>query len=165
MRTVPPVGRSDPRKSKGEPVTKLQTRLKELGYYKGELTGVCDEDTVAPSSSSRVHGLVADGEMSAADQQVLYGATAMEASVMVTPSPTPTVKPPTKTLRPGDKDDAVEACSSSASRIWAIIRATSPACITPPPPRPSRRSRKKSSLEQDGILGPITRTVLYGVNA
>lgn len=34
-------------KSKGEPVTKLQTRLKELGYYKGELTGVCDEDTVA----------------------------------------------------------------------------------------------------------------------
>lgn len=51
---------------------------------------------------------VADGEMSAADQQVLYGATAMEASVVVTPSPTPTVKPPTKTLRPGDKDDEVK---------------------------------------------------------
>ena len=75
-------------KSKGEPVTKLQTRLKELGYYKGELTGVCDEDTVAAIKLFEgKHGLVADGEMSAADQQVLYGATAMEASVVVTPSP------------------------------------------------------------------------------
>ena len=97
VRTVPPVAGAVIReKSKGEPVTKLQTRLKELGYYKGELTGVCDEDTVAAIKLFEgKHGLVADGEMSAADQQVLYGATAMEASVVVTPSPTPTVKPAT----------------------------------------------------------------------
>ena len=152
-------------KSKGEPVTKLQTRLKELGYYKGELTGVCDEDTVAAIKLFEgKHGLVADGEMSAADQQVLYGATAMEASVVVTPSPTPTVKPPTKTLRPGDKDDEVKLLQQRlkdlgyyTGNITGVYNTATTEAV--------KAFQKKSSLEQDGILGPITRTVLYGVNA
>lgn len=166
VRTVPPVAGAVIReKSKGEPVTKLQTRLKELGYYKGELTGVCDEDTVAAIKIFEgKHGLVADGEMSAADQQVLYGATAMEASVVVTPSPTPTVKPPTKTLRPGDKDDEVKLLQQRlkdlgyyTGNITGVYNTATTEAV--------KAFQKKSSLEQDGILGPITRTVLYGVNA
>ena len=166
VRTVPPVAGAVIReKSKGEPVTKLQTRLKELGYYKGELTGVCDEDTVAAIKLFEgKHGLVADGEMSAADQQVLYGATAMEASVIVTPSPTPTVKPPTKTLRPGDKDDEVKLLQQRlkdlgyyTGNITGVYNTATTEAV--------KAFQKKSSLEQDGILGPITRTVLYGVNA
>lgn len=166
VRTVPPVAGAVIReKSKGEPVTKLQTRLKELGYYKGELTGVCDEDTVAAIKLFEgKHGLVADGEMSAADQQVLYGATAMEASVVVTPSPTPTVQPPTKTLRPGDKDDEVKLLQQRlkdlgyyTGNITGVYNTATTEAV--------KAFQKKSSLEQDGILGPITRTVLYGVNA
>lgn len=166
VRTVPPVAGAVIReKSKGEPVTKLQTRLKELGYYKCELTGVCDEDTVAAIKLFEgKHGLVADGEMSAADQQVLYGATAMEASVVVTPSPTPTVKPPTKTLRPGDKDDEVKLLQQRlkdlgyyTGNITGVYNTATTEAV--------KAFQKKSSLEQDGILGPITRTVLYGVNA
>lgn len=166
VRTVPPVAGAVIReKSKGEPVTKLQTRLKELGYYEGELTGVCDEDTVAAIKLFEgKHGLVADGEMSAADQQVLYGATAMEASVVVTPSPTPTVKPPTKTLRPGDKDDEVKLLQQRlkdlgyyTGNITGVYNTATTEAV--------KAFQKKSSLEQDGILGPITRTVLYGVNA
>lgn len=166
VRTVPPVAGAVIReKSKGEPVTKLQTRLKELGYYKGELTGVCDEDTVAAIKLFEgKHGLVADGEMSAADQQVLYGATAMAASVVVTPSPTPTVKPPTKTLRPGDKDDEVKLLQQRlkdlgyyTGNITGVYNTATTEAV--------KAFQKKSSLEQDGILGPITRTVLYGVNA
>lgn len=166
VRTVPPVAGAVIReKSKGEPVTKLQTRLKELGYYKGELTGVCDEDTVAAIKLFEgKHGLVANGEMSAADQQVLYGATAMEASVVVTPSPTPTVKPPTKTLRPGDKDDEVKLLQQRlkdlgyyTGNITGVYNTATTEAV--------KAFQKKSSLEQDGILGPITRTVLYGVNA
>lgn len=166
VRTVPPVAGAVIReKSKGEPVTKLQTRLKELGYYKGELTGVCDEDMVAAIKLFEgKHGLVADGEMSAADQQVLYGATAMEASVVVTPSPTPTVKPPTKTLRPGDKDDEVKLLQQRlkdlgyyTGNITGVYNTATTEAV--------KAFQKKSSLEQDGILGPITRTVLYGVNA
>lgn len=166
VRTVPPVAGAVIReKSKGEPVTKLQTRLKELGYYKSELTGVCDEDTVAAIKLFEgKHGLVADGEMSAADQQVLYGATAMEASVVVTPSPTPTVKPPTKTLRPGDKDDEVKLLQQRlkdlgyyTGNITGVYNTATTEAV--------KAFQKKSSLEQDGILGPITRTVLYGVNA
>lgn len=102
--------------------------------------------------------------MSAADQQVLYGATAMEASVVVTPSPTPTVKPPTKTLRPGDKDDEVKLLQQRlkdlgyyTGNITGVYNTATTEAV--------KAFQKKSSLEQDGILGPITRTVLYGVNA
>ena len=166
VRTVPPVAGAVIReKSKGEPVTKLQTRLKELGYYKGELTGVCDEDTVAAIKLFEgKHGLVADGEMSAADQQVLYGATAMEASVVVTPSPTPTVKPPTKTLRPGDKDDEVKLLQQRLKDL-GYYTGNITGVYNPATTEAVKAFQKKSSLEQDGILGPITRTVLYGVNA
>ena len=166
VRTVPPVAGAVIReKSKGEPVTKLQTRLKELGYYEGELTGVCDADTVAAIKLFEgKHGLVADGEMSAADQQVLYGATAMEASVVVTPSPTPTVKPPTKTLRPGDKDEEVKLLQQRlkdlgyyTGNITGVYNDATTEAV--------KAFQKKSSLEEDGVLGPITRTVLYGVNA
>lgn len=166
VRTVPPVAGAVIReKSKGEPVTKLQTRLKELGYYEGELTGVCDENTVAAIKLFEgKHGLVADGEMSAADQQVLYGATAMEASVVVTPSPTPTVQPPTKTLRPGDKDEEVKLLQQRlkdlgyyTGNITGVYNDATTEAV--------KAFQKKSSLEQDGVLGPITRTVLYGVNA
>lgn len=166
VRTVPPVAGAVIReKSKGEPVTKLQTRLKELGYYEGEPTGVCDENTVAAIKLFEgKHGLVADGEMSAADQQVLYGATAMEASVVVTPSPTPTVQPPTKTLRPGDKDEEVKLLQQRlkdlgyyTGNITGVYNDATTEAV--------KAFQKKSSLEQDGVLGPITRTVLYGVNA
>ena len=166
VRTVPPVAGAVIReKSKGEPVTKLQTRLKELGYYEGELTAVCDADTVAAIKLFEgKHGLVADGEMSAADQQVLYGATAMEASVVVTPSPTPTVKPPTKTLRPGDKDEEVKLLQQRlkdlgyyTGNITGVYNDATTEAV--------KAFQKKSSLEEDGVLGPITRTVLYGVNA
>lgn len=166
VRTVPPVAGAVIReKSKGEPVTKLQTRLKELGYYEGDPTGVCDENTVAAIKLFEgKHGLVADGEMSAADQQVLYGATAMEASVVVTPSPTPTVKPPTKTLRPGDKDEEVKLLQQRlkdlgyyTGNITGVYNDATTEAV--------KEFQKKSSLETDGVLGPITRTVLYGVNA
>ena len=166
VRTVPPVAGAVIReKSKGEPVTKLQTRLRELGYYEGEITGVCDENTVAAIKLFEgKHGLVADGEMNAADQQVLYGATAMAASVIVTPSPTPTPKPPTKTLRPGDKDEEVKLLQQRlkdlgyyTGNITGVYNTATTEAV--------KAFQKKSSLEQDGILGPITRTVLYGVNA
>ena len=126
---------------------------------------ISDENTVAAIKLFEgKHGLVADGEMSAADQQVLYGATAMEASVVVTPSPTPTVKPPTKTLRPGDKDDEVKLLQQRlkdlgyyTGNITGVYNTATTEAV--------KAFQKKSSLEQDGILGPITRTVLYGVNA
>ena len=166
VRTVPPVAGAVIReKSKGEPVTKLQTRLKELGYYEGEITGVCDENTVAAIKLFEgKHGLVADGEMNAADQQVLYGATAMAASVIVTPSPTPTPKPPTKTLRPGDEDEEVKLLQQRLKDL-GYYTGNITGVYNDATTKAVKEFQKKSSLEQDGILGPITRTVLYGVNA
>lgn len=166
VRTVPPVAGAVIReKSKGDQVSKLQTRLKELDYYTGEITGVCDADTVAAIKLFEgKHGLVADGEMDAADQQRLYGAGAMSANAAVAPTPTPTVKVPSKTLRPGDKDEDVKLLQQRLKDLGYYtgnITGTYNDATT----KAVKEFQKKSSLEADGVLGPITRTVLYGVNA
>ena len=74
------------------------------------------------------------------------------------------MKPPTKTLRPGDKDDEVKLLQQRlkdlgyyTGNITGVYNTATTEAV--------KAFQKKSSLEQDGILGPITRTVLYGVNA
>ena len=166
VKTVAPVpGALIREKSKGEAVSKLQLRLKELGYYAGETTGVCDKDTVAALKLFEGrNGLVADGEADAADQAVLYGATAIDSSVMVTPTPAPTLAPPTRTLRRSDKGEDVKSLQQRLKelgyyegRITGTYNEGTEAAV--------EAFQKKSSLEADGVCGPITRTVLYGANA
>ena len=77
--------------SRGEAVTRAQTRLSELGYYDGDLTGINDKATQAAIKAFEAkHGLMQDGELDPADQNILYGASAMSATAVVTPAPSPT---------------------------------------------------------------------------
>ena len=166
VRTVAPVaGALIREKSKGEPVSKLQTRLKELGYYAGEITGVCDDDTVsAIKMFEGNNGLVADGEADAADQLVLYGGGALDATVVATPTPAPTLEPPTRTLRLNDKGTDVKAAQQRLSDL-GYYKGSVSGTYTKSTMEAVKAFQKKSSLEDDGVLGPITRTVLFGVNA
>lgn len=166
VKTVAPVAGATIRKgSKGSAVTRVQTRLKELGYYSGELTGVCDDDTVAAFKLFEGrHGLNADGEMDATDQSTLFGATAMDASVQITPTPAPTLAPPTKTLRRGDKDEEVKSLQQRlkdlgyyTGKITGTYNEGTEEAI--------KAFQKKSGLDVDGVCGNVTRAVLYGVNA
>ena len=128
--------------SKGDAVFRLQNRLKELGYYEGELNYVFDKATIAAwKMFEGRNGLTADGEVSAADQQVLYGATAIDASVAVTPD----VK--------GVQNRLPELGFYTGAISGTYSRSTEDAV---------KAFQKKSSLEEDGVLGVITRSALYG---
>ena len=77
--------------SKGDEVTALQTRLKELGYYAKEVGATYDSATVsAMKAFEKANGLKQDGAASVADQQALYSA---EALLKPTPTPSPTPRP------------------------------------------------------------------------
>lgn len=166
VKTVAPVaGALIREKSIGEAVGKVQKRLKELGYYTGEITNECNADTVAAIKVFEGrHGQVADGELDARDQEILYGATAMDASVVVTPTPAPTLTPPSRTLRKGDKGDDVKSLQQRLKDLGYytgnVTGTVNDATVTA-----IRNFQIKSGLEVDGVCGAVTRTVLYGINA
>ena len=166
VKTVAPVaGALIREKSKGEAVGKLQKRLKELGYYTGEITNVCDAATVdALKLFEGRHGLTADGEADANDQNVLYGATAMDASVVVTPTPAPTLTPPTRTLRKGSKGEDVKSLQQRLKDL-GYYKGNITGTVNDATVEALKAFQKKSKLDTDGVCGPVTRTVLYGVNA
>ncbi|MDD6040158.1 MAG: peptidoglycan-binding protein [Clostridia bacterium] len=163
VKTVAPIPGALIRKDgKGEAVTRLQTRLKELGYYTGELSGVFDDLTMAAFKMFEGrNGLNADGEASTEDQNVLFGATAIDANVQVTPTPAPTLPPPTRTLRRGDSGEDVMSVQNRLQELGYYqdqINGNYNAATV----EAVKAFQKKSSLKVDGVLGAITRTVLYG---
>ncbi|MBE5781694.1 MAG: hypothetical protein E7329_00095 [Clostridiales bacterium] len=86
--------------SKGDAVSKLQSRLKELGYYTGSIDGRCGSGTVsAIRAFQKKMGLSNTGKADASTQAALYADTALHARATATPKPTatptpiPTVKP------------------------------------------------------------------------
>ena len=95
---------------------------------------------------------------------MLFGAKAIDASVVVTPTPAPTLAPPTRTLRRSDKGNDVKALQQRlkelgyyTGNITGTYNASTEEAV--------EAFQKKSSLETDGVCGPVTRTVLFGVNA
>ncbi len=77
--------------SKGDEVTALQERLKELGYFKGEPDGRYRQTTVdAMKAFEKQAGRRRDGVATVEDQLLLFSA---EAPAQPTPTPSPTPKP------------------------------------------------------------------------
>lgn len=145
----------------GEAVLRLQNRLKELGYYTGELNSKLNKETIAAwKLFEGRNGLTADGEVSAEDQKVLYGATAIDASVQVTPAPEATVVP-TRTLRYGDTGEDVKSVQKRLTEL-GFYTDTISGTYSRSTESAVKAFQKKSSLEEDGVLGAITRSALYG---
>ena len=82
VRTVSPVsGASMSLNNTGDPVARLQERLKELGYYNGEITRTYDKATqAAVKAFQKANGLKADGVAGQDTQDVLYSDDTMDAS-------------------------------------------------------------------------------------
>ena len=80
--------------SRGDAVSTLQTRLRELGYYKGTVDGVCGSGTVsAIQAFQKKNGLSVTGKADAATQAALYAPNAISAKATATPRPTATPTP------------------------------------------------------------------------
>ena len=80
--------------AKGEDVEKLQSRLKELGFYEGEVDGQFGNGTKAAVILFQAqHGLEADGIVGPATKELVYSKQAQTAVITPTPPPTPTPDP------------------------------------------------------------------------
>ncbi|XZF65435.1 MAG: peptidoglycan-binding protein [Gloeotrichia echinulata DVL01] len=81
--------------STGSDVETLQTQLKELGYYNGEVDGQYRANTkIAVSEFQKAQGLLADGIAGRTTQESLQAAMTAKTSVPpTTPSPAPSVQP------------------------------------------------------------------------
>lgn len=87
---------------KGDEVTRLQQRLKELGYYNGEVDGQYGPGTAeAVRVFQAQHGLDSDGIAGEATRTRLYAQDAQTCVPTATPTATPSL------LKKGDASDAV----------------------------------------------------------
>ncbi|MDD3212967.1 MAG: peptidoglycan-binding protein [Eubacteriales bacterium] len=148
----------------GEAVEKMQTRLRELGYYAGDITGVCDKATLTALKAFQVKMNIANDAIATPDVlTILYGATAISSSEVVTPTPTPTIAPPTDTLRSGDTGDDVKKVQQRltdlgyySGKVDGKFGSGTVSAL--------KDFQKKNGLTQDGVCGAQTRTVLFGAN-
>lgn len=80
--------------AQGSEVEKLQSRLKELGFYEGEVDGQFGNGTRnAVILFQTQHGLEADGIVGPATKELIYSSQAQRIIVTPTPAPTPTPDP------------------------------------------------------------------------
>ena len=104
INTLSPVpGTTMKQGNRGEAVGKLQQRLKELGYYKGDIT--CNYDAATKSAvvafQKKNNLKKKDGIAGAETQEAVYSASALGPDSTPTPSPTPEPTPtPTPTPAP-----------------------------------------------------------------
>lgn len=148
----------------GEAVENMQTRLTELGYYAGEINGTCDKATVAAIKAFQSKmSITADGVATANVLTILYSAGAIASSDVVTPTPTPTVAPPTGTVRYGDTSDDVKKVQTRLTELGYYTGS-----IDGKFGNSTRDALKafqgKNGLTQDGVCGAQTRTVLFAAN-
>ena len=148
----------------GEAVENMQKRLQELGYYTDTINGNCDKATVtAIKDFQKKMNLTADGIATSDVLDILYGALAVPASAVVTPTPTPTVAPPTTTVKKGDKGDDVKKVQQRLADLGYYSGSVS-GKFDDATETAVKAFQKKNKLSQDGVCGAQTRTVLFGIN-
>ena len=88
------IGTSLKEGSTGQEVRNLQSRLKSLGYYKGNVDGDFGSGTTdAVKAFQRNNGLTVDGKAGSATLDKLYSSSARALNPTATPKRTPTKKP------------------------------------------------------------------------
>lgn len=166
VKTVPLVaGMTIASNDTGEAVERLQTRLRELGYYSGDISGVCDKATVAAIKDfQKKHALKASGKADPETQNVLYGAAALSLTDVVTPTPAPTVRPPSGTVREGDVGEDAKAVQQRlkdlgyyTGRVDGKFGKSSVKAL--------KAFQEKSALQPDGVCGSKTIEALFGGTA
>ncbi|HPF87860.1 MAG TPA: peptidoglycan-binding protein, partial [Candidatus Limiplasma sp.] len=168
VKTVPPIyGLTLQYGDKGEPIKSLQTRLQELGYYDGDITGTFNSATrTALKAFQKKMGISNDGIATTDVQTILYSASAVSAGYTVTPTPvvTATIAPPSATVRMGDEGDDVEKVQQQLQNLGyyegkidgKFGSDTYQAVVT---------FQTKNSITADGICGSETINILFGSNA
>nr|MBR4281782.1 peptidoglycan-binding protein [Clostridia bacterium] len=139
----------------GDSVTRLQSRLKELGYYTGTVDGQFGPGTrTAVTAFQQRHGLQADGIVGPDTNEMLYAANALPA-ITPEPTPVPTPTPDTTSTRAiqqrlhdlGFYPGMVDGVSGPGTKKAILL------------------FQQQHGLTADGVYGPATASVLFSDNA
>ena len=139
----------------GDSVTRLQNRLKELGYYNDTVDGQFGPGTrTAVTAFQERHGLQADGIVGPDTSELLYSQSALPA---ITPEPTavPTPTPDTTSTRAvqqrlqelGFYTGTVDGISGPGTKKAILL------------------FQQQHGLTADGVYGPATAAVLFSDSA
>lgn len=146
--TPEPVIRSG---ASGETVVKLQTRLKELGYYTGSLDGQFGPGTrTAVTLFQQQNSLQPDGIVGAETREVLYSAAAKPA---VTPAPTATPAPTVDTTSIGAVQQRLKDLGYYTGTVDGLTGPGTKSAV--------KLFQQQHGLADDGIYGPATGAVLF----
>lgn len=145
--------------SSGSDVTRLQNRLKELGYFNGTVNGNFGDDTeAAVIAFQQRNGCWVDGVAGEDTQLVLFSSDALPLNSGQVKSTTTTAG--FQTLREGSTGEAVQSLQTRLSDLNyynANISGTYDAVTT----TAIKAFQQRNGLTVDGVAGSGTQTVLY----
>ena len=145
--------------AKSEEVTKLQTKLMELGYLTGEADGQYGQATAQAVKLFQAQlGLAADGVAGSATLTALYSTTAPTYIPTPTPSPTPSQ------LQKGDKGDAVTALQQRLKDL-GYYSGTVDGDFGGGTQEAVRFFQQQNGLDVDGVCGPGTMAAVFAETA
>ena len=144
---------------KGDEVTLLQRRLKELGYYMGEVDGQYGPGTEgAVILFQKQHGLTADGITGEGTRSALFSDTAQ----VFVPTPAPTATP--GLLKKGDDGEAVRAMQERLREL-GYYTGTVDGDFGGGTEEAVRLFQRQNNLDVDGIAAKQTFSLLYSDGA
>ena len=172
VKTLPPIaGVNIYLNDRGQLVRDIQTRLQEIGYYTGEISGIYDSKTrTAVINYQKASGLTADGICGAKTQTALLGTDAVPPTATPTAAPTaiptaaPTFQVPTVTLRRGDKGDNVRLLQQRlidldylTGKVDGVFGNATQKAL--------EAFQSKHGLKVDGTAGSATYAILFSYDA
>lgn len=146
-------------------VTIVQTRLYELGYYTGSITGTYDSATqAAVKSFQKASGLTADGVCGEKTQEKLMSASSSLPTPEAVASPTPTQLPPMTTPSATVKKGTTgHDAYLVQSRLIALgyLNAAADSIFGTASVNALKEFQARNGLTSDGIAGKSTYEVLF----
>ncbi len=144
---------------KGDEVTRLQQKLKELGYYASEVDGQYGQGTaLAVKLFQAQAGLTADGLAGSATLTALYSGTAQTYIPTPTPSPTPSK------IAKGDQGDAVKALQQRLKDL-GYYGGVVDGDFGGGTEEAVRLFQSQNGLTVDGVCGPGTMAAVFADGA
>ncbi len=172
VKTLPPIsGVKIYLDDRGALVISVQTRLKELGYYTGDISGTYDKATrSAVVAFQKKSGLSADGICGEQTQEALFSSAALSPDATATPKPTasptpaPTFQIPSDTVRRGDEGADAKLVQQRLIDLGYLsgkadgkFGSASQAAL--------KKFQQKHGLKADGAAGSDTFAILFSHNA
>ena len=145
----------------GEDVRTVQSRLRDLGYYTGQLDGVYGAGTVsAVTAFQAANSLNPDGKAGPLTYAVLFSDRAIPAGGSSNPTVTPGVY---ATLKKGDTGEAVTQLQKALLNLGYTVNTNG--SYTNETVTAVKQFQSANGLNVDGIAGPLTFAKLYSGTA